>query len=142
MQAPISLSAKTSGLDLASPNIGHSNPRYSSRPQNEPVPIQQAATMNPELLALLAETGLAAAEAGSATAVESSFWDLPIPLPIKKSSCVASATYALRTGELVVTLHTSRTRLSYPDTSISTVLAFIRADSPGGFYNRYLRGTE
>jgi hypothetical protein len=89
--------------------------------------------MNPELLALLAETGITAA-------ADTSFWDLPLPLPIKKSSCVSGATYALRTGELVVTVRTRR--LSYTDTPISTVLAFIRADSPGGFYNRYLRGTE
>ena len=91
--------------------------------------------MNPELLALLAETGISAA-------ADTSFWDLPLPLPIKKSSCIAGATYALRTGELVVTLRNSRRSLSYPDTSIATALAFIRADSPGGFYNRYLRGSE
>jgi hypothetical protein len=89
--------------------------------------------MNPELLALLAETGITAA-------TDTSFWDLTLPLPIKKSSSVSGATYALRTGELVVTVRTRR--FSYPDTPISTVLAFIRADSPGSFYNRYLRGTE
>jgi hypothetical protein len=96
MQAPISLSAKTSGRGRASSNIVHSNPRYSSRPQNEPVPIQQAAAMNPELLALLAETGITAA-------ADTLFWDLSLPLPIKKSSFIASATYAIRTGELTIT---------------------------------------
>jgi hypothetical protein len=61
--------------------------------------------MNPELLALLAEIGITAA-------ADTSLWDLTLPLPIKKSSCVSGATYALRTGELVVTLHTRRTSLS------------------------------
>jgi hypothetical protein len=91
--------------------------------------------MNPELLALLAEIDITAA-------ADTLLWNLPLPLPIKKSSCIAASTYTVSTGELVVTLHTSRTTFSYPNTSISTVSDFIRADSPGGFYNRFLRGTE
>jgi hypothetical protein len=67
--------------------------------------------------------------------------DFPIPLPIKKSSFIASATYAIRTGELTITFRKGRpAQVSYPDIPVSTIIAFVRADSPGRFYNSSIRG--
>jgi hypothetical protein len=87
--------------------------------------------MIPPALALLVEEGIV--EEGILDVVA----NLPIPLPIKKSRCIASATY--RAGELAIVFQNGAQTV-YPDIPISTVIAFVRASSPGGFYNSNLRG--
>jgi len=98
-----------------------------------------------QVLELLAEVGVEA-EAGEVAVTAagkgfSSLLDFPIPLPFKKSRCLASASYVPRSGELTVTFQTGRS-LSYPDTSIVTVIGLIRANSAGSYYNAYIRGRE
>ena len=69
------------------------------------------------------------------------FLSFPIPLPLKKSRCLASASYVPRTGELTVTFQAGLS-LSHPGISIGTVIGLIRADSAGRYYNAHIRGRE
>lgn len=85
--------------------------------------------MDPEQ-ELLAITGTPTRTSGN--------WDFLIPLPIKKSSCIAAAAYALGTGELILTFVSGATAAYKLD--VVTVLRFVKADSPGSFYNAEIRG--
>jgi KTSC domain len=70
-----------------------------------------------------------------------SWLDIDIPLPIKRSSCIASATYNIGTGELKLSFVRGET-VTYPNFDIITVISFVQADSPGHFYNSQIRGRE
>ena len=82
---------------------------------------------------LLHMAGIAAPEQGGGK-----WWDITIPLPLKKSSAIASATYGLATGELNLSFQNGGAAAHKAD--IPTIIRFIGADSPGGFYNREIRG--
>jgi hypothetical protein len=92
--------------------------------------------MNP--LALLADAGIIVATAEN-DGTASSWYDFPIPLPIHKSSCIASATWALRTAELTINFH-SGAQVAYPNIDVPTVIGLCKAESPGSWYNSTLRG--
>src|SRR5436190_16279927 len=76
------------------------------------------------------ETARAAVNAGEGA------WllDLQIPLPISKSSCIATATYAIRTGTLAINFSNGNSA-TYPDTSVITVILLCRAESAGSYFN-------
>lgn len=70
-----------------------------------------------------------------------SWLDIDIPLPIKRSSCIASATYNIATRSLNLTF-TRGEQVIYRNFDIIEVISFIGADSPGHFYNSQIRGRE
>ena len=62
----------------------------------------------------------------------------PIPLPLKESSCVASATYDIFTGELAITFQDGSSANHQSD--IVTILEWLNAKSVGAFYNSRIKG--
>jgi len=65
--------------------------------------------------------------------------DFSIPLPLrKKSTCVASASYNIFTQTLTIAFQHGDT-LEY-HVAIPIALGLIAAESPGRFFNEYIRG--
>lgn len=64
---------------------------------------------------------------------------LPIPLPLKKSTCVAAATFSPFDAILKITFHNGES-VAYDNFSIITVIQWLRANSVGGFYNSDIKG--
>jgi hypothetical protein len=65
--------------------------------------------------------------------------DFSIPLPLrKKSTCIASANYNIFTQTLTIAFQHGDV-LQY-HAAIPIALGLIAAESPGGFYNSYIRG--
>jgi hypothetical protein len=99
--------------------------------------------MIPPSVALLASEGIVDAASVEGAAAGGGVWDAimnaQIPLPIKESSCISKATYRIRDGALVVYFHRGETA-EYPEVDAATVIAFVKANSPGTFYNLHLRG--
>jgi KTSC domain len=87
-----------------------------------------------ELDLLFAETGASAETAAAASAR-----NFPIPLPLKRSSCVASATYSPFDGILDITFQSGET-VTHQDVDIITILNWFRAASVGGYYNSAIKG--
>jgi KTSC domain len=69
----------------------------------------------------------------------SSLLSMDLPLPVKRSSCIRSATYNIADGDLTITF-TGGNSVDYEDISIITVIRFLTADSLGGFYNEQIKG--
>jgi KTSC domain len=72
------------------------------------------------------------------TAAAASAGSFPIPLPLKKSSCIAMATYSPRDGVLAVTFGDGKE--ANHQTDLVTILRWLVADSVGRFYNSEIKG--
>jgi len=65
-------------------------------------------------------------------------WDFGIPLPIKKSSCIAAATYNPFTRNLQI-YFVNGDSVGY-HVGIPTVIGLLAAESAGGYFNANIRG--
>jgi hypothetical protein len=81
-----------------------------------------------------AKTGTTAETASAASA-----GSFPILLPLRKSSCVALATYSPFDGVLQVTLQSGDV-ITYQNLGLVTVLKWLDASSVGGYFNSAIRG--
>jgi hypothetical protein len=91
-----------------------------------------------ELLSAVGEES-AAAEASSGGFLDNLF-DMSLPLPLKKSTCVASARYTISSGELEITFTGGNTS-TYEDISIVTILHWLVSESVGEYYNSSIKGS-
>jgi hypothetical protein len=81
-----------------------------------------------------AKTGTTAETASAASA-----GSFPIPLPLRKSSCVALATYSPFDGVLQVTFQSGDV-ITYQNLRLVTVLKWLDASTVGGYFNSAIRG--
>lgn len=86
-----------------------------------------------DLDAFFSLTGTTAQNAEAASA-----GSFPIPLPLKKSSCVASATYSPFDGILQITFGDG-TQANFT-TDLLTILKWFDASSVGAFFNANIKG--
>jgi hypothetical protein len=73
------------------------------------------------------------------TAKAASAGSFPIPLPLKRSSCIAGATYSPFDGVLQITFQNGDT-VTYQNIDLITALRWFNADSVGGYFSSAIKG--